>query len=468
MVSGFVRSVLLARLLLPEYFGVVALATFFLSLTTQIQRFGLGKAFIQQRDDSPDHLTTFATLRIGLTVIAVVLSLAAAPILARLYPKQHGLALVLAVFALLELFKALNAVPQAILSRDLRFQRLALLDIVSSLAMTVIAPIVAWLGAGVWALVVERAVGVVVSTAGMWFYRRPWRPVFGLDRSLLRQYLHFSAFVFVGNYLAFLLDQFDDFWTGTFLGPTALGLYSRAYEFARYPRRVLAGPVAQVFFPTFAQLQDDRLRLSKAFYRACSLIVRVGFLAFGAFALVVPEFVRIFLGDEWLPMASTFRLMLAYTLLDPVVSICRNLLKAVGRPRAVAHTHMIQAVVFVPAVILAAQIYGINGVAIAADIMLLIGISLLFRQTKRHVDFSLQRMFCVPALSLGLGCGAALGLSACIALTGDWISLLSKAALAAVVYLVVSMLLERHEYIQNGRLLWSYVRLRQVQIVAPE
>ncbi|MFB0534344.1 MAG: oligosaccharide flippase family protein, partial [Anaerolineae bacterium] len=71
MSSGFIRSVLLARLLLPEYFGVVTLAMFFLSLTTQVQRFGLSAAFIHRKDDSPANLATFASLRVGLTTVAV-------------------------------------------------------------------------------------------------------------------------------------------------------------------------------------------------------------------------------------------------------------------------------------------------------------------------------------------------------------------------------------------------------------
>ena len=130
-VSGFTRSVLLARLLLPEHFGVVTLALFFLSLTTQVQRFGLGKAFIQRGDDSPANLATFASLRVGLAVVAVALSLIAAPILARLYPEQPGLAPVLVALAAFELLNAFNAVPQTVLTKDLHFRRLAVLDVAS-------------------------------------------------------------------------------------------------------------------------------------------------------------------------------------------------------------------------------------------------------------------------------------------------------------------------------------------------
>jgi O-antigen/teichoic acid export membrane protein len=462
MVSGFIRSVLLARLLLPEYFGVVTLAMFFLSLTAQVQRFGLNKAFIHRKDDTPASLATFASLRVGLAVVTVVISLIAAPVLARLYPKQPKLAPVLAVLASLELLSALNAVPQAILRKGLQFRRLAALDVSSSLTMTVVAPIVAWLGGGVWALVAEQVMGTLANTVGLWLYRRPWRPAFGLDKELVHWYFRFGKFVFANANLVFLLDRFDDFWTGTALGATALGLYSRAYEFARYPRRVLAAPILEVFFPVFARLQHDRLRLSKAFYRVCSLITRVGFLAFGAFALVVPEFIRIFLGDKWLSMAFTFQLMLAYTLLDPLVSVCDNLLVAVGQPKVTTRIRLVQILIFIPAVVVLAHLYGINGVALAADLMLVVGLSLLFRKAGQHVDFSPRRMFLVPILALGIGSTATLGFAAHVALPNDWVSLLTKATVVTLVYLGLSLTLEWREYSRNISLLWSHVLSRSV------
>src|SRR5690606_28345597 len=107
---------------------------------------------------------------------------------------------------------------------------------------------------------------------------------------------------------------FDDWWVGTFLGSNPLGFYSRAYEFARYPRRAIANPVLSVFFPAFAQLQDDRERLSRAFFRPTSLMVRAGGLLSLIFVSVAPEFIRIFLGEKWIPMQLAFQLMIVYTL----------------------------------------------------------------------------------------------------------------------------------------------------------
>ncbi|HHH41538.1 MAG TPA: hypothetical protein ENK56_05990, partial [Chloroflexi bacterium] len=394
--SGFARSVLLARLLAPEQFGVMTLALFFLSLVTQAQRLGFNRAFIHRQDDSPDNLATFATLRIGLTGVAVLLALAGAPILGHLYPDHPGLAPVLAVLALLEVARAFNGVAETLLTRALQFRRLAAINVASSLTMTVVAPLVALAGGGIWALVAEQATGVLVRTAGLWLYRRPWRPRFGLNRDLARWYFRFGTFVFANTNLTFLLDRFDDFWTGTYLGATALGFYSRAYEFARYPRRLLSGPLVQVFLPTFAQLQKDRDHLSKAFYRVCGFAIRAGGLAFGTLVWIAPEFISIFLGERWSPMALTFQLMLVYTLFDPLTSIGGNLFAAVGRPQVATRIQLVRSLFFIPVVFLLGKLFAISGVAIAVDLALLLGLGLFFRYARWFVDFSLSRLFLVP------------------------------------------------------------------------
>ena len=464
--SGFLRSVLLARLLLPEDFGVVALALFFISLAMQVQRFGLGKAYILRDGDSSASRETFASLHMGLTAVAACLALMATPILVRLYPEQPQLVPILIVLVLFEALDAFNSVAATILAKDLRFRRVAVLGVASSLSMTVIAPLAALAGAGVWALVVERVIGTVIRAIGLWVVKRPWRPRFRIDRSLARWYLKFGSILFANDVQGFFLDRFDDFWTGTFLGTTALGFYSRAYDFARYPRRMLSGPLVKVFLPTFASLQNDRLRLSKAFYRVSSVIVRIGFLVFGTFALVAPEFIRIFLGDKWMPMAFAFRLMMVYALFDPLTSICGNLLAVVGQPQIVTKIQPVRLVLFVPAVIFLGIRFGINGVAVAADIMLGVGVALLLWQARRFVDFSVWRIFLVPSLAIGLGALVTISVEHLFLLpAGDWWRLVVKVIIAALVYSATSSLLEREQYTRAFRLGWQLLSTKALPSV---
>lgn len=211
--------------------------------------------------------------------------------------------------------------------------------------------------------------------------------------------------------MTYLLDRFDDFWIGTWLGEAPLGLYSRAYEFAHYPRRLLANPLVSVFAAVFAQLQDDRLRLSRAFARAAYVITRTSLVAAGGFALVLPEFIHFVIGDQWQPMLVTFWLMLIYAVLDPVLMLIHHLLLATGHPQALQRANFFQLLFFAPAVVLLGSLWGINGVALAADGMLVLGVAVLYPTLKRLVDFSTLRLLFQPLLVGGLALAAAWFLS---------------------------------------------------------
>jgi O-antigen/teichoic acid export membrane protein len=402
---GFLRSVLLARLLLPEHFGLVALALFYIGLAAQLRGLGLDMALIHRQDADELFLRTYFSLRLGLDLLAFGLLLALAPLLQWAYPQMPGLAVVLVVLIFVYFLSSLSQVQETLIRKNLAFPQLAATDVAASVMMTVVAPLLAWQGWGVWALVAEQLSGIGVRFLLTWGPFRQWKPGLGWDRKIARWFWEYGRPTWVASNLSYLLDRFDDFWIGTALGKVPLGLYSRAYEFAHYPRRVLANPLVTVFTPVFARLQNDRLRLSQAFFRSAYIILRSGFLVAGAFGLVMPEFIHYVIGDKWLPMLWTFRLMLIYTVLDPILLLVGGLLLAVGRPRDLRNATVAQTVFFIPAVILGAYLWGINGVALAADGMLLIGAVRLYRPLRQVVDFSFSRLVAWPALALAVAWG---------------------------------------------------------------
>ncbi|MEA3407263.1 MAG: lipopolysaccharide biosynthesis protein [Chloroflexota bacterium] len=458
MVSGFARSVLLARLLTPEDFGVMALALILLSFAGQVSDFGFSQALIHRDTNIPKAASTHFTLRLSLSVVTAIIVIIISSILDRLSLSHPHLTQALLVLSFFHVISALNSTPQTILRKNLDFKFLAILDVITSLSMTFGAVTMALVGLGFWSLVGEQAIAVLIRSLGLWGFKRPWKPTFGLDKAITRWYFGFGSSVFFSSGLTKLLDQFDDFWTGTALGSIALGFYSRAYEFARYPRRVIAIPITKVFFPTYARLQQDRLRLSKAYYRASSLIVRMGFLFSLILVLVVPEFIRIFIGAKWLPIVPTFRLMIFYTLLDPLIVTSGHLLIAVGQPRVLTKIKALQLSIFVPAVIILAHYFGINGVAVAADLMLVTGIALILARVRRYVDFSLWKMFRYPTIGLLLGAGAALLVARYLPVASDFLSLVLKGGMASVIYGGLLLLLERNEYMRTFRTVYNLIR----------
>jgi len=267
--------------------------------------------------------------------------------------------------------------------------------------------------------------------------------------------------VFTTLSLERVLDEFDDFWIGTKSGPLALGYYSKAYELALYPRRVISEPIANVVLPVFARLQSDRLQLSRAYFRFSSLVARVAFLFAGPFVLVANEFVRLFLGDRWVPMVATFLLMVVYVLLDPLLIVGAKLAQAVGRPDFWTRSRLIQSVFFVPAVIIGHRIWGINGVAIATDIGMLIGLVMLFSQNRELVDVSFKRMFGFPILALLLGGGVSFYLSSIWAFDSQLAGAVFKILVCVCVYLLVLLVTEFKDYKVYVAMIWNLLNVRK-------
>lgn len=440
----FIRSILLARLLTVEDFGFYGLANAIVGLSIILTNFGMGGAFLHRAPESEDEeqaAATHFTLKAAFTLVWMALVIGGALLFTR-GDARLALLMVAATTAGVHLAQT----PTLILRRRVEHRRLALIDLVNALLTTAVALILAWQGAGLWALLMTDVVTSVLTLFALYLWRPVWRPRLTWAPQVMRYFLRFGSRTLLADVLLRALDRVDDLWTGVLLGETALGFYSRAYTFATYPRFVLALPLNQVAGGTYAELKGDRKRISQAFFRTNALLVRTGFLLAGILALLAPEFIRILLTEKWMPMLSAFRLMLVYTLLDPIKITVADVLTTQGAPEKVVRVRMVQLAVMVVGLVTLAPLMGISGVALAVDAMLVVGMALFFRQARTYVDFSLKQLFGAPTVGLLLGIGAALAAMAIPGVPGsDWRTAAVKAAAFGLFYAGTLLLLERNE-----------------------
>ncbi|MGH2544855.1 MAG: oligosaccharide flippase family protein [Ardenticatenaceae bacterium] len=456
---GSIRLLLLTRLLMPADVGVSAQALLFLSLALILQEMGLNNALIHHKEVNERVLSTYFTMRMLLLAVTLLLLAALAPLLGRFYPTMPLLTPVLLSYTVAEVVRGMNGVQTTILTKNLAFRRLAVADVASSLTMTVVAPYLAWQGWGVWALVAEHVSGILARAVVILGFTRAWRPRFGWDTAAAKWFLGFGKSVWTSTNLTYLITHFDDFWVGRVLGQSSLGLYARAYEFARYPRRVVANPILSVFLPTFARLQEDRLRLSRAYFRATSLMVRVGFWFSLVFVLGARDLIEL-VGPQWLPMVPVFQLMIVYTLFDPLAVGATDLLTATGHPHLVTRARLAQTLLFLPAVVLLGARWGIIGVALAADVMILIGAIILFAYTRRIVSYSSLTLWLWPSVALLLTGLAVFGLSSFWEQMPPLAALLGKAFFISVLYVGLLWLTEREQLRIGWQMIWGLLRPR--------
>jgi O-antigen/teichoic acid export membrane protein len=437
-----VRMILLTRWLSPEIFGVYAYAYAIVVLTAIIPNFGMGQAFIHrtaETENEDEAAAVHFSLRLTFTTIWAVILLAGTLLLTNGDLQTTLLIIVPVSFGI-----QMTQTPSLILRRRVSHKRLAIADFVEVVLASLVALTLAWRGAGLWALLATDIVSVIVKGGILFLWRPFWKPRLQWNRELVRYYLHFGSRAFVADALVNTLDKLDDLWTGIFLGQAALGIYSRAFTFATYPRKLLAAPINAVAGGMYAELKENRLSLSQAFFRTNAFLVRAGFLLAGSLALIAPELILL-LGDQWQDMLIPFRLMLLFVLLDPIRLTIGLLFIAVGQPHRLVLARSFQLIALIVGLLLLGNMWGINGVALAVDMMLLLGISIMLRQARLFVDFSIWRLFSVPLLAMGTAFAMTLLVMNVITLDYFVLTAMLKLILFSATYLAVWLSLERGE-----------------------
>lgn len=442
MLILFARTILLSQLLPVPVFGVYALATSWVRLTGVLPSFGMGAAFIHRSEETEDEEEAAAvhfTLKLLFTLIW-----AGALIGGALIWTSGPLRLALIWLTLTIGGMEVAQTPRLLLTRRVVHRRLAGLQVANTVATTAVALYLAWRGAGLYALLATDLVALVVTYVTFYGWRAVWRPRLRWSPKIVRYFLSFGRRSVAAEGLLQALNRIDDIWTGFYLGDISLGYYSRAYTFATYPSQILASPLNAVAGGTYAELKKSTLRLSRAFFRTNAFLIRTGFLLAAILALIAPEFIRLGPGAKWLPMVTAFRLMLVFTLLNPIKVTVANLFIAVGKPEMVVRARLLQLVVLIAGLFLLGNLWGISGVAIAVDVMLICGIGLLLWQARTYVSYSIKALFTAPLIALSAGLAVTAGiLSLSGPLANDWISAAVKIASFTAVYGALLLLLER-------------------------
>jgi O-antigen/teichoic acid export membrane protein len=457
---GLAQSIILARLLPIEYFGIYAGVFALIVLVNHVFEFGVGTAYLHRSAETEDEIHSINVL-FSLRLILYTARMGVYLVLA-FFVFSELRQLVLIVLAVMGWLTGLAQTPSLILVRRVEHRRLAFLRLTNSLIVATFSIMIAITTGSIWALLISSVVTFIWTLFMLHVWRPIWRPRLVWDVEVMKYYLSFGGRVQISNILNNALNTIDDLWTNIFLGDVPLGYYSRAYKFATYPRLVLAAPLERVAVGTYAELKTDRERLSKAFFRVNALLVRSAFLLGGWLFLIAPEFILIFLGERWMPMLTAFQLMLIYTLLDPLKGTIANAIIALGMPEKVVKARAVQLLLLVVGLFVLGGLYNIEGVAIAVNIMLIAGIILLLRVVRAYVDVSYWKLFLAPSLAIAAGLLVTFGILSIWELDNSmWIAALVKSFSFSIVYILVLWGIEGKDLIKSLREIYNQLGINQ-------
>jgi O-antigen/teichoic acid export membrane protein len=300
-------TMILARLLTPSDFGLVAMVLAVTAFAAQFKDLGLSQATIQRPTITDAQVSTLFWINAALGLALSLLTVAAAPLLARYYGDARMIPITLTLAGTFFL-SGLGVQHQALLRRRMRFGVLTAIDILSLAGGLIVAVLLAWRGAGWWALVWRQLVATAAATAGVWWACR-WRPLAPRRGAGIRPMLAFGGHVSgysVANYFARNLDRAL---LGHQVGSSALGLYSKAYQLILLPINMITSPVTAVALPALSRLQHDPPRYRSYYQKGIAPLVAIGMPAVVFLFVTAADTIPLFLGRQWVGAVPIFRLL---------------------------------------------------------------------------------------------------------------------------------------------------------------
>lgn len=421
-VLTFVTTLVLARLLVPAEFGIIAYCTIVITYLDLLNNLGVGHALIARRDKLEEAQNAAFLVSIGTAIVLYAGTWLVAPLIADFFNEPQVVPL-LRVLTLGLLLVGIGSTPMAMLQRELRFKALILPDILRNVVKALVAIGMAWQGFGVWSLVVSELVSKVIETAVAWAVLR-WRPTRAFDRQVLREMIGYGVNITgVGLIGAFMVNV-DYFLVGRLLGAAALGYYMMAFRIPELVIRSVSQIVSRVAFPVLARAQNQEGGVNGVYFVYLRYMALFTFPAGVGLALLAAPFVDVFYQDVWAPMIQPMQLVSIASGFSVISYLAGVIYNSIGRPELTRRLQLVKLPVVI-AVLYAGTFWGITGVAAAHIVLTLLSTVLDLVVMRRVLSIRLGDVMAAlqPALIstaamavVTSGCGIALAESGLVAL----------------------------------------------------
>lgn len=388
---AWASTLVVVRLLSPNDFGLIGLATTYLGFILLLSEFGIGSAIITLRTLTQDQISQLNTAAVLLGLAGTLLSFLLAIPISRFF-RTRELAAVVAVMGLNFVISAFRTVPYSLLQRELQFKALSWMDAAQSLVQALVSVLLVCKGIGYWALVVSAlagsAIGAILPLSRRWASFS--KPVFGS----IRESIVFSWQILVSRLSWYLYSNSDFVVAGRVLGTAPLGAYTIAWNFANLPGEKIVTLVTGVVPSFFAAAQQDKAALRRYLATLTEVLALVMFPVTSGFALLAPELVPMALGHRWQAAVVPMQLLALYTLLRSVVALLPHVLNVVGETRFSMRISLTILAVL-PLSFLFASHWGIVAIASIWIIVYPLLTIPLYRRTFRSIDMPCREYLAV-------------------------------------------------------------------------
>jgi len=382
-----VQVFIVARFLSPSQFGLLAIALLVLLVVETFTASGFAQALIQRKGDITPYLSSVLIANIVRGCALAVLIVLVAPLAAHFFHVPASVDVIRGSAAIV-LIRSLGNPALAMVHREFRFHTIALLEICSAAVAFGVSVGLAVELRTVWALILGLVTREAVLTIGSWIVQR-WRPTAAYSATRLRELHSFGRWVFLGNILSFLSLQSDTMVVGRMLGAGALGLYEMAFRTSQVPATLISQTASTTAFPALSSVADDRARFRYVYLRMVSSLVLVNLVVTAFLVGAGPWLVELILGERWLSMVPTMRILAIAGFLRSIVTVAGRVFGAAGHPNydAVINTARLAALAI--ALYPCVNAWGIEGAAVAVVVSMLVLVPMYFVMLRRATGITI-------------------------------------------------------------------------------
>lgn len=340
LLIGVIPSMILARLLSPAEFGLIAMTSIFNGLAFKLSTGGFSDALMQKKNASHMDCCSVYYTNLFLNIFFYAVFFFAAPYCAAFFDEPR-ITLIMRVSLLSLPLVALGGVHSVVLRKELNFKAPAIRNIIVQFVAAIIAVILAFCGCGVWALVVQGVLQTLGNSLVNWILCS-WRPTIEFSMESIRSMLNFGMKTYISGLMNYGFEKAIDSSIAKFYTPVELAYYNRAFSTANICNNSILGAIDNVAFPAFVKLQGDTARLRGGISRMISVVCFVSlFMMAMSFVLAEPLF-NFMYSSKWNAVIPLFQITCVWGLFKPIRADLENLLRAAGCAGIILHNRLVK------------------------------------------------------------------------------------------------------------------------------
>lgn len=355
-------TIVLARLLTPQDYGLIAMVTAVTGFIMIFKDLGLSTATVQKAQTNHQQISTLFWINVAISTIAMLVTAALSPAIAWFYNEPRLIWIGLALSTSF-LFVGLSVQHQALLRRQMRFGAVVTRDIASMLVGVVLAILLAWFGAAYWAIVAMQVGTAVSGTIMLWLVCK-WRPGLPVRGAGVRSMLHFGLDITGFQIVNYFARNADKILLGRFHGSYVTGLYSRAYSLFMLPISQIRAPLIAVAIPALSHIQNEPTRYARYYYKLSSFIAFVTMPLAGFLFVCSESLIRLLLGEKWMDANLIFKILAVAAFIQAVETTRGLTLISLGLSKKYLKVGIFTSAVFVLAFAVGVR-WGARGVALS-------------------------------------------------------------------------------------------------------